>query len=105
MILKETDICIRCQRDRKIYSKGLCRSCYVTIHTDNEKRKQDYIKYRGTNYKNNCIIGKKRVKKDIRPYKPACSILVEHHEAMKDDPEHLTTEFIKKLIKVDCKEV
>lgn len=33
------------------------------------------------------------------------NIIKQHHEAMKDDPEHLTTEFIKKLIKVDCKDV
>jgi hypothetical protein len=33
----------------------------------------------------------------------ACTILKQHHESMKDDPEHLTTDFLKKLIKVDCK--
>ena len=41
----------------------------------------------------------------LKTRKSVCTTIKQHHEAMKDDPEHLTTEFIKKLIKVDCKEV
>lgn len=33
-----------------------------------------------------------------------CKIILKHHEDMKDDPEHLSTEFIQKLIKVKCNE-
>jgi hypothetical protein len=32
-----------------------------------------------------------------------CQIIQEHHETLKDDPEHLPTEFIQKLIGVRCK--
>lgn len=32
----------------------------------------------------------------------AKKILKEHHERMKDDPEHLTTEFMAKLIGISC---
>jgi hypothetical protein len=31
-----------------------------------------------------------------------CRILQAHHTAMKDDPDHLTTEFIQKLVGVEC---
>jgi hypothetical protein len=31
-----------------------------------------------------------------------CKIIKEHHDDMKDDPEHLTTEFLKSLLRVDC---
>jgi hypothetical protein len=31
-----------------------------------------------------------------------CRIIRKHHEDMKDDPEHLTTEFIQKLIGREC---
>lgn len=32
-----------------------------------------------------------------------CEILAQHHEDMKDDPERLSTEFIKNIVGVDCK--
>ena len=32
-----------------------------------------------------------------------CNILKRHHDVMKDDPEHLTTEFLQDLIGIDCK--
>jgi hypothetical protein len=31
-----------------------------------------------------------------------CKILLDHHEDLKYDPEHLTTDFIKKLSKCEC---
>lgn len=34
----------------------------------------------------------------------ACKIIREHHESLKDDPDRLTTEFIRDLIGVDCQE-
>ena len=34
-----------------------------------------------------------------------CRIIKKHHEEMKDDPEHLTTEFIKNLIGINCKKI
>ncbi len=50
---------------------------------------------------------KRRKNKDgIRPhvYKNiTCNLIKKHHEEMKDDPEHLTTEFMQKLIGIKCK--
>lgn len=31
-----------------------------------------------------------------------CTIIREHHEEMKDDPEHLTTEFMQKMLGRKC---
>jgi len=31
-----------------------------------------------------------------------CNFIKEHHEETKYDPEHLTTEFIKKILRVEC---
>jgi len=33
----------------------------------------------------------------------SCKILTQHHDEMKDDPEHLSTEFMKNLIGAKCK--
>ena len=35
----------------------------------------------------------------------ACEILKKHHETLKKDPEHLSTEFMQKLIGIDCDKV
>jgi hypothetical protein len=32
-----------------------------------------------------------------------CKILKQHHEDLKNDPEHLTCDFMKKMCGVDCK--
>ena len=32
----------------------------------------------------------------------ACEIIKKHHEDMKDDPERLTTEFMKSIVNVKC---
>lgn len=42
----------------------------------------------------------KRVKKSS-----CCSILNQHHEILKNDPERLTTEFIKSLSRCECNKV
>ena len=31
-----------------------------------------------------------------------CEIIKEHHEDMKDDPERLTTEFMKRIVNTEC---
>ena len=31
-----------------------------------------------------------------------CEIIKKHHEILKEDPDHLPTEFIQKLIGIDC---
>ena len=37
-----------------------------------------------------------------RRHRVECRILKKHHEEMKDDPEHLTTGFLQKVIGVEC---
>ena len=34
-----------------------------------------------------------------------CEIIKRHHETLKEDPDHLPTEFIQKLIGIECKNV
>ena len=36
-------------------------------------------------------------------YTTTCELLKEHHDNLKDDPEHLSCDFLKKIIGVDCK--
>ena len=31
-----------------------------------------------------------------------CEIIKEHHETLKEDPEHLSTDFIQKIIGINC---
>jgi hypothetical protein len=33
-----------------------------------------------------------------------CNLIKMHHEEMRDDPEHLSTDFLKNLLRVDCPE-
>lgn len=46
---------------------------------------------------------KENIKKRCSKGSTACKILKKHHDEMKDDPEHLTTEFLQKLIGTRCK--
>ncbi len=39
-----------------------------------------------------------------RIYKTTCELIKEHHENMKNDPEHLTTSFIQYIVKKRCVE-
>lgn len=32
----------------------------------------------------------------------ACEIIKQHHENMKDNPERLTTEFMKSIVNIEC---
>ena len=32
----------------------------------------------------------------------ACDIIKQHHEDMKDDPERLTTDFVKRIVNIEC---
>ena len=51
------------------------------------------------------IIGKqKTILPDIKKGS-CCTVLKSHHEVLKDDPERLTTDFIKKLSQCDCDDI
>jgi len=41
--------CERCNKERLIYAKCLCNSCYVYLHTDKEKHKRSKIKWMKNN--------------------------------------------------------
>jgi hypothetical protein len=43
-----------------------------------------------------------RVTPRIEKSKSCCKILKSHYECLKDDPERLSTEFIKKMSQCDC---
>ena len=45
-----------------------------------------------------------RLKLEESKNKSACNIIHAHHDLLKDDPDHLTTEFLQKIIKIDCEE-
>jgi hypothetical protein len=78
-----------------------CKKCNTKYNTAyrNNRLKQD-PSYRETirayvrkSDRKNC---QKRIQTQV------CELIKEHHEDMKDDPEHLTTEFLKSLLRVDC---
>ena len=73
----------------------------------NELYYRTYSKEYYNSHKTECIEKAclNHIKRGGNGKKATCNIIKQHHESMKDDPEHLTTEFIKKLIKVDCKEI
>ena len=82
----------------------------VSQHRRNLEKREYFRKYmeeydKNPEHKKRARERVKKLQHERGTTKSACTILKKHHEAMKDDPEHLTTEFIKKLIKVDCKEV
>ena len=58
--------------DMSIYANGLCKKCYM-------RKRYEYKRKLST-----------------------CTILKQHHEELRDDPEHLTTDFIQGLIGVKC---
>ncbi len=65
-----------------------------------EHRKRDNLKYFKTHpeQKAKALESLKNIFKA-----QTCKILREHAKEMKDDPEHLTTEFMQKLIGIKCK--
>jgi len=42
-------VCIRCNRERKIYCKQICKSCYSLLHYNKEKHKE-YVKKWNTSH-------------------------------------------------------
>jgi hypothetical protein len=80
--------CMLCGNS-ELYAKNLCKRCY------NKKRKGDPIC--GEICRITVLVNKHdRIKKET------CCLIKKHHDEMKDDPERLTTDFIQKLISVNC---
>ena len=42
------------------------------------------------------------IKRSSREINGPCIMLMAHHEMLKDDPEHLTTQFLKELTGIKC---
>jgi hypothetical protein len=75
------------KRNNREYVRNLCKLCSNKYSTEWFKqlppeKKQQYYKS-AWNHK-------------------TCKIITEHHEQMKDDPEHLTTDFIQKVVGEKC---
>jgi hypothetical protein len=63
--------------------------------TDPEFRERNRLYHRDLARKKVRIIGTKKPT-------AVCKIITEHHNLLKDDPEHLPTSFIQKLVGVEC---
>ena len=91
-------ICKECGEDRKHKAKGMCHMCY-------KKKRYHEIRYK----KNKDELDKRKDSVDKlnnlerQPFKKqTCDLVKKHHEDLKDDPESLSTDFLKKLINVEC---
>ncbi len=109
-----TKICPKCKIEKTMteffnnkYRKGgkscWCKKCKNKQNYKRVKERMqndpDYRK-RLSNYKK--IQYRSRYIPHPRKSSVICNILKEHHEKLKDDPEHLSCDFLKKLIGVDC---
>ena len=85
-----------------------CRKCDSLINKKwKENNKESMDIYRQKWIENNpekikVYIPHPRKTKEEKIKIETCEILKEHKEIMKDDPERLTTSFLKKIIHVDC---
>jgi len=85
--MESKSVCINCGT-KEHFAKGLCRKCYQNTRNKKIFEERPDIKAKSfENWHNKCI----------------CKILKKHHEQLKDDPEHLSTEFLQKIIGIKCK--
>lgn len=86
-------ICNKCRVEKPVtefYSRKrdgifhVCKKCERELH---EYKKVENPKPRG------------------RKPTAVCNIIKRHHEEMREDPEHLSTDFLKKLLRVNCDEL
>lgn len=75
------EVCVSCGK-KEAHAKGLCPTCYKRGYI---KTHPAYMERQGS--RNNYV----------------CDILTKHADEMKDDPEHLTTEFLQEIIGIKCK--
>ena len=86
-----------CGSSEPLYAKGLCRKCWNKKYYEShkEKAKKYYEKYHIQHPE------KRKELKNKNYQRETCEIIKQISK--REDPEHLTTEFIKKIVKVDCK--
>lgn len=97
-----------------IVAKGLCKKCYNKSYnikhsykswSDEQKKKnterlKKYYKKPEVKEKFKVIW---KVNNDKRIKKETCNILKKHAEDLRNDPEHLTTDFLQNMIGIKCK--
>lgn len=81
-----SQICIKCGKN-KVFTGNMCNTCYQYTLYHTTKRRHDN--------KQHTILLPNRIAS-------TCKTIRKHHGEMKDDPEHLTTEFIQQMINVKC---
>lgn len=80
-----------------------CKACEIIISRERNARlrldTRDIPKqYNGRRNKESVL----KIRNTDLKNKSACSIIHSHHNMAKDDPEHLTTEFIQKIVGRKC---
>lgn len=94
------EICEICGEPQ--HAKGLCRNCYEhKLRDENpEKYKADHAAWNAAWRNRNPDKVKAAEAKTARVR--TCRIIKRHEAEMSDDPEALTTEFIKNMIGIEC---
>jgi hypothetical protein len=106
------------QKSKKAWHIHTCYSCTGKKYNNRRIRKQHIqfceicgillIGTRARKYCKRCAPQKRKeyarqyAKEYIPPPKDCCDILLKHHKDRKDDPEHLSTKFIKELSNCSC---
>ena len=90
------EICEICGEPQ--HAKGLCKNCYERKRRGEnpEKYKADHAAWRAENP------DKVKASEAKTALKRTCRIIKRHEAEMSDDPEALTTDFIKNMIGIDC---
>lgn len=121
-MLPDKKVCIDCNEEKPIeefyvfqgkYTSSYCKRCMKvrwkrrranpeTRLRDNQHMR-DYLKMRRLNDPE----FREREREYYRAYyrshpKKCCNVLIKHHNDLKDDPERLTTAFIKKMSRCSC---
>jgi len=91
--------CMWCGKELDITAKSefFCsESCYK--YGEEQRRRIELAKIPMKQVLRNFELPNIKIRKDGT----CCEILEDHHNMMKDDPDHLSTDFIKKLSKCEC---
>lgn len=103
-------ICSICQKQKSHYAKGMCKACYEKKRKHNNDHCAELQKIHSKKYYDahkaeilNRVKTRYQIYKKADPrfrMNDASDILRDHEEALKDDPDRLSVEFIRGLIGV-----